>query len=79
LQYVTIFPTTRQITNPIKITATITSGISNGLITHHHDQLITLSNLNTIKQIVNKPKKPTPPLVVDDALLELLDIFTPYN
>lgn len=38
-----------------------TGNAQRGIVTHHHDQFITLHNFNVINTIVSKPKKPTPP------------------
>lgn len=40
-----------------------------GLITHHHDQLIILHSLRTMKAIVSKPVKPMP---LDDVFESLI-------
>ena len=43
--------------------------IHKGLNTHHHDQLIILTNFKPINKTVNKPVNPIP---LDDVLFELL-------
>lgn len=43
-----------------------------GLITHHHDQSITLHSFSTTKAIVNKPAKPTPPDEDFESLIFIL-------
>jgi hypothetical protein len=58
---------------PITIHSTPTAtGIQNGAVTHHHDQLITLHSFSTIKVMPSKPHTPTPP----DAVVFLLSIDT---
>lgn len=38
-----------------------TGNTQRGIVTHHHDQFITLHNFNVINTIiVSKPKRPTP-------------------
>lgn len=47
--------------------------IHNGDNTHHHDQLMTFVNFNTMNAIVNRPENPIPDIVV--VVVDVLLMF----
>ena len=61
----------------IAITATISSVIRvvmkiAGDSTNHHDQSMTLVSLRVMNTMVSSPKKPMPPVLLDDTLFVCL-------